>query len=59
MGELRCTGSPIQPLVQAGAAKHALREGMLIPDFTLPDADGQPVRLALLLRQGSVVLMFL
>lgn len=42
----------------AGLAKHGLQAGQLAPDFTLPDAAGQPVRLAGLLQAGPVVLVF-
>lgn len=35
-----------------------LRVGESAPDFTLPNAFGQPVRLATLLREGPVVLVF-
>lgn len=35
-----------------------LKPGDQAPDFTLPDADGQPVRLADLLARGPVVVYF-
>lgn len=45
--------------VQAtGRARQSLRVGQLAPDFTLPDATGQPVTLAKLLSVGPVVLVF-
>lgn len=45
-------------LVEAGIADSALREGSRAPDFTLPDALGEPVSLASLLEQGPVVVTF-
>ena len=42
----------------AGLAQHSLRAGQQAPGFTLPDASGQPVSLAVLLASGPVVLVF-
>ena len=42
----------------AGLAHHSLRAGHPAPNFTLPDASGQPVSLAALLAAGPVVLVF-
>ena len=42
----------------AGLAQRSLRAGQPAPDFTLPDADGQPVSLSQLLAAGPVVLVF-
>ena len=42
----------------AGLAQHSLRAGQVAPDFTLADANGQPVNLLYLLAQGPVVLVF-
>jgi len=42
----------------AGTARHALAAGQPAPNFTLPDAAGQPQTLATLLEQGPVVLTF-
>ncbi len=42
----------------AGLADHALRAGQPAPNFTLPDATGQPQTLASLLERGPVVLTF-
>ena len=42
----------------AGLAQHSLQAGQPAPDFTLPDATGQPVELATLLTAGPVVLVF-
>src|SRR6266576_5180021 len=50
--------SPIGQLMNSGAAENALKEGEQAPDFTLPDARGNAVRLSHLLRQGPVVLTF-
>ena len=49
---------PIEQLIQSGAAEKALTEGALAPDFTLPDAFGNPVTLAHQLEQGPVILTF-
>jgi peroxiredoxin len=49
---------PIGQLATSAAAKHALKEGEQAPDFTLPDARGNAVRLSCLLRQGPVVISF-
>ena len=42
----------------AGLARHSLITGQPAPDFTLPDANGQPVTLSHLLAAGPVVLVF-
>ena len=42
----------------AGLSRHSRRAGQLAPDFTLPDASGQPVNLVALLGAGPVVLVF-
>jgi peroxiredoxin len=41
-------------------ANHAgfIKVGDLVPDFTLPEVDGETLRLSTLLRDGSVVLVF-
>ncbi len=49
---------PIGQLVTSGAAENALKEGARALDFTLPDARGNTVRLAHLLRQRPVVITF-
>jgi peroxiredoxin len=49
---------PIGQLVTSGAAENALKEGAQAPDFTLPDACGNVVRLSHLLEQGPVVISF-
>ena len=41
-----------------GLAEKALPLGAAAPDFTLPDAHGQPIQLSALLRQGPVVALF-
>ena len=50
--------SPIAQLIASGATERALKEGEQAPDFTLPDAFGQPVTLAHLLQHGPVVITF-
>src|SRR6059058_5631306 len=49
---------PIGQLVTSGAVENALKEGARAPDFTLPDARGNAVRLSHLIRQGPVVMTF-
>ena len=48
----------IAAVYAAGLAQRSLRAGQSAPDFTLPDAAGQPVSLAALLTAGPVVLVF-
>jgi peroxiredoxin len=48
----------IAELRAAGLERDALKPGDSAPDFTLPDATGQPVSLAARLRAGPVVLKF-
>jgi len=36
----------------------ALAAGNMVPDFTLPDAQGRPVTLSAVLREGPVVIVF-
>ena len=50
--------SPIGQLIESGAAEKALKEDEQAPDFTLPDALGQPVTLSQLLTQGPVIIIF-
>ena len=50
--------SPIEQLIASDAVEKALKEGTQAPDFTLPDALGNPVTLSHLLRQGPVVMSF-
>src|SRR5258707_14299440 len=45
-------------LVESGIADKSLRAGEAAPDFTLPDAYGNPVTLSTLLALGPVVLTF-
>lgn len=47
-----------QDLERTGQAERAIHQGQVAPDFTLPDAKGQPVHLATLLKKGPVVLTF-
>ncbi len=48
----------IAGLAASGITDHALRTGSSAPDFTLPDAAGQPVHLGDLLASGPVILTF-
>jgi hypothetical protein len=48
----------VEDLRRSGLADRALKVGDRVPDFTLPDEDGRPVRLAGLLARGPVVLSF-
>ena len=45
-------------LVKSGQAERAVHQGQKAPEFTLPDAKGQTVRLADLLKKGPVILTF-
>ena len=45
-------------LAASDLAAHALKVGNAAPDFILPDAHGEPVRLRALLDKGPVVLVF-
>ncbi|HXV71635.1 MAG TPA: peroxiredoxin-like family protein [Acidimicrobiia bacterium] len=45
-------------LASSGIADRALAEGDEAPDFELPDANGEPVRLSELLETGPVILSF-
>ena len=48
----------VQGLIDAGAADGALREGDPIPEFLLPNAEGQLVSSTQLLANGPLVLSF-
>src|ERR1041384_1820772 len=48
----------IDATVQSNAGALALRAGTTAPSFVLPDAHGQHVALAALLRRGPVVVAF-
>jgi peroxiredoxin len=50
--------SHIEQLIKSGTAEFALKEDERAPDFTLPDALGQPVTLSQLLTQGPVIIIF-
>jgi AhpC/TSA family len=45
-------------LIRSGIAERTKKIGDQAPDFTLPDAGGQSVRLADLLARGPVVVTF-
>ena len=48
----------INTLAKSGLSEQAVRTGDQAPDFELPDASGQNVRLSNLLKTGPVVLVF-
>lgn len=50
--------SHIEHLTTSGIAALALKENEQVPDFTLPDAVGQPVTLSQLLTRGHVIIIF-
>lgn len=45
-------------LGQSGLKEHALNVGAIAPDFSLPNAVGEQIKLSKLLESGSVVLTF-
>src|SRR5580658_4227885 len=45
-------------LAASGLTAHALKVGDTVPDFILPNAQGEPVRLRGLLEKGPVVIVF-
>lgn len=47
-----------EDLMRSGQAERAVHRGQKAPDFTLPDAKGQVVRLSGLLKKGPVILTF-
>jgi peroxiredoxin Q/BCP len=46
------------PLLAMVLGSAALKVGDKAPDFTLPDTEGNPVRLSKLLEKGPVILAF-
>jgi len=48
----------IDDLRASGILERVVKVGERAPDFTLPDADGEPVSLASLVARGPVVLSF-
>jgi hypothetical protein len=48
----------VDELRRSGIMERIARVGQKAPDFTLPNATGQPVRLADLVARGPVVLSF-
>ena len=55
---LKVMDAATEELTESGVVEHALKPGATAPDFILPDAQGQPVRLFSLLEKGPVVLIF-
>lgn len=55
---LETIAGDVDRLVRDGAGSKAPLVGDRAPDFTLPDAHGEPVSLAALLAEGPVVLAF-
>ncbi|MDR3461942.1 MAG: peroxiredoxin-like family protein [Beijerinckiaceae bacterium] len=47
-----------EELIASGAQNRALKAGDLAPEFTLPDADGNPVSSKTLLAKGPLVVTF-
>jgi len=48
----------LETLARSGLAQHSVQVGEQAPDFTLPDALGQPVTLSARLLEGPVVVAF-
>src|SRR5712692_10692378 len=48
----------LETLARSDLAQQSVQVGEQAPDFTLPDALGQPVTLSALLKQGPVVVAF-
>jgi len=48
----------VDELRRSGAVDRVVKVGERAPEFTLPNAAGQPVTLAALVRRGPVVLSF-
>src|SRR5882724_7180662 len=55
---LRVMDAETARLAPSRLASRALKAGDSAPDFILPDAQGNPVRLYSLLREGHVVVVF-
>ncbi|VWD06257.1 Putative peroxiredoxin [Burkholderia lata] len=55
---LRAMGKAAADLAASGITETALKAGARAPAFELPDAEGRPVRLNELLKDGPVVLAF-
>src|SRR5436190_19791982 len=55
---LRVMDAETARLAASRLASRALKAGDSAPDFILPDAQGNPVRLYSLLREGHVVVVF-
>src|SRR5438128_11788052 len=55
---LRVMDAETARLAASRLASRALKAGDSAPDFILPDAQGNPVRLYSLLREGRVVVVF-
>jgi len=53
---IRNIETAISDVLATGVLDRALKKGDRVPDFTLPDATGNKVNLAALLKQGPVVL---
>ena len=51
-------GAATAALKASGILDSVVTEGQQAPDFTLPDVNGQPVRLSDKLKEGSVVVSF-
>ncbi|WP_175690569.1 peroxiredoxin-like family protein [Burkholderia anthina] len=55
---LQAMGKAAEDLAASGITEKALKAGARAPVFELPDAEGRPVRLNELLKDGPVVLVF-
>ena len=55
---LATIGQATETLSRSGIAERALKVGDTVPNFTLPNASGQPIQIQTLLDRGPVVISF-
>ncbi len=57
-GTLATIGQATETLNRSGITERSLKVGDTVPNFTLPNASGQPIQIQTLLAQGPVVISF-